>query len=379
MSQLFTSFTFPQSTLNLDNRIVIAPMCTYSSIDGFANDWHFQHWSSMLMSSAGLFIIEATAVTPAGRISEADLGIWDDERAQAIKLHLDKARKIANAPVGIQLAHAGRKASTPVPWKSDVKKPWQVVAPSAVRYHDSYPNPVALTINEIEIIIDEFVQAALRAQSIGIDIIEIHAAHGYLLHEFLSPITNLRTDEYGGSLNNRMRLLLEIIDRLNAHPDFKLPIGVRISATDWVEGGFDIEEAIEVAKSIQARSCAYLHVSSAGLSDQQKIPVGPLYQVPLAQAIKQAVPDLPVIAVGLITKPEEAESILTKQQADLIGLARAILYNPRWPWHAAEVLGAKVNAPLQYVRCAPRGRSDLFKPHPDMDISTTNATDALNK
>lgn len=379
MSQLFSPFSFPNSNLTLDNRIIIAPMCMYSAVDGLANDWHFQHWSSMLMSSAGLFIIEATAVTPAGRISDSDLGIWDDERAEAIKLHLNKARKIANAPVGIQLAHAGRKASTPVPWKSDIKNPWQVFAPSAIRYSASYPDPVALTLNEIETIIEEFVQAALRSQAIGIDLIEIHAAHGYLIHEFLSPITNKRTDQYGGNLANRMRLLLDIIDRLNAHPDFTLPIGVRISATDWVDGGFDIEEAIEVAKCIADKKCVYIHVSSAGLSDEQKIPVGPLYQVPLAQAIKQAVPNLPVIAVGLITKPEEAESILNHQQADLIGLARAMLYNPRWPWHAAEVLGAQVNAPLQYVRSAPRGRSDLFKPRPDMDIITTQATDALNK
>lgn len=379
MSLLFKPFDFSKNNLTLENRIIIAPMCTYSAKDGIANDFHFQHWSNMLLSGAGLFIIEATAVNPAGRISAACLGIWDDITAGAIKTQLNKARKISNTPVAIQLAHAGRKASTPVPWETVSREEWQVVAPSAVAYSETYPNPNEISIAEIKTTIQEFVQAALRAQDIGIDLVEIHAAHGYLIHQFLSPLANKRTDEYGGSLENRMRLLTEIMQAMNNETKLTIPFGVRISATDWVDGGFNLNEAIEVAKKIKELNGTYLHVSTAGLSEHQKIEIGPLYQVPHARAIKNAVPDLPIIAVGLITEPKEAEEILAKEEADFIGIARAILFNPRWPWLAAKELGGQVRCPPQYVRCAPRGHHDLFKSETSSQVSVANSIDPLNR
>jgi len=310
--------------LTLPNRIVIAPMCQYSAEDGNASDWHVLHFGRMALSGAGLFIIEATAVEPVGRISPRDIGLWSDANEAALGRALQAARAYSRMPIGIQLAHAGRKASTAVPWEggralTPPQGGWQVVAPSPLPFDPQDAAPLALDEAGIERVVAAFAQAARRAERLGLDLIELHAAHGYLLHEFLSPLSNQRSDAYGGTLENRMRLLLRVFDAVRAQvaPDF--PVGVRISATDWVEGGWDVAQSIELARRLHARGSAYVHVSSAGLSPQQKIPLGPGYQVPLAQQVRAAT-GAPTIAVGLITEAQQAETILASGQADLIGI-----------------------------------------------------------
>ena len=362
MSLLFSPYQLGR--LTLPNRIVIAPMCQYSAEDGNASDWHVMHFGRMALSGAGLFIIEATAVEPVGRISPRDIGLWSDANEAALGRALQAARAYARMPIGIQLAHAGRKASTAVPWEggrtlTPQQGGWQVVAPSPLPFDPQDAAPQALDEAGIERVVAAFAQAARRAERLGLDLIELHAAHGYLLHEFLSPLSNQRSDAYGGALENRMRLLLRVFDAVRAAvaPDF--PVGVRISATDWVEGGWDVAQSIELARRLHARGSAYVHVSSAGLSPQQQIPVGPGYQVALAQQVRAAT-GAPTIAVGLITEAQQAETILASGQADLIGIARGILYDPHWPWHAAAALGARVQAPPQYWRAQPHGVKDLF-------------------
>lgn len=362
MSQLFTPFTI--GSLTLPNRIVIAPMCQYSAENGEANDWHVLHWGNLLMSGAGLLIIEATAVEPIGRISPADLGLWSDAAEAALGKALSTVRKYSSMPLAIQLAHAGRKASTAAPWDGgQLVRPeqggWPVVSPSAIPFGADDPAPAALDRQELQRILQAFVSAAERAGRLGFDAIEIHAAHGYLLHQFLSPLANYRNDEYGGSLQNRMRFPLEVFAAMRDAVPEKLPIGIRISATDWAEGGWDLEQSIVFAQALRERGCAFIHVSSGGLTPSQKIPLGPNYQVPLAESIRNAT-GLPTITVGLITEAEEAEAIIAENRADMVGLARGILYDPRWPWHAAAKLGAQVEAPRQYWRCQPRGLKSLF-------------------
>lgn len=364
MSQLFTPIRLGQ--LELSNRILIAPMCQYSAEDGRATDWHEIHLGNLSQSGAGLLILEATAVLPEGRISYADLGLWNDATEQALGRVLTAIRLYSKMPLGIQLAHAGRKASTHKPWDGegsiapDSEHGWQTVSSSDQPFRETDPHPHALDQAGIEAVIAAFEMAAVRAERLGLDMIEIHAAHGYLLHQFLSPLSNHRMDEYGGPLENRMRLLLEVFDAVRAAFPPNKPIGVRISGTDWVPGGWDIEQSVALAKALDARGCNAIHVSSGGLSPQQQIPVGPNYQVPLAREIKSAV-SMPVIAVGLITDPEQAEAILVNGEADAVALARAMLYNPRWPWHAAAKLGEKVMASPQYLRCEPREVKGLFK------------------
>ena len=352
--------------LELENRIVIAPMCQYSAEDGCMTDWHTLHLGQLALSGAGLLTIEAAAVSPEGRITFADVGLYDDKTEEAMARVLKTIRKWSDIPVGIQLAHAGRKASTYKPWDKQGQIPpdqeggWQTVAPSAVPYNDSYTIPTALDVSDLAEIRNQFAQAAKRAARLNIDLIQIHAAHGYLLHQFLSPLTNKRTDNYGGSLENRSRFPLEIVDAVrDAFPADKA-ISVRISATDWVEAGFNLEEAVAFSKMLEAHNVDVIHVSSGGLHPDQKIDVYPGYQVPLARAVKSAV-NIPVVAVGLITEPEHAESIVSSGDADIIAIARGALYNPRWPWHAAAVLGAQVHAPNQYLRCQPHTLKDLFK------------------
>ncbi|WP_428945802.1 NADH:flavin oxidoreductase/NADH oxidase [Pantoea sp. FN060301] len=363
MSQLFTPITLEKLTLS--NRIAIAPMCQYSAEGGKATAWHRIHLGHLALSGAGLMIVEAAAVEPEGRITPQDLGLWDDETEQALGEVLKDVRRYSPIPVGIQLAHAGRKASTDVPWRGGnflqpAEGGWQTSAPSALPYNESDGTPAALTKARIDEIKQAFVDSAIRADRLGLDLVEVHAAHGYLLHEFLSPLSNKREDEYGGSLENRIRLTLEIFREVRrAFPAGK-PVGVRISATDWVEGGWDNEQSIALSKALAAEGCAYIHVSSGGLSPAQKIDVGPNYQVAFAAEIKKAV-TIPVIAVGLITEPKQAEAILVGQQADMIAMARGMLYDPRWPWHAAAELGAKVHAPDQYLRCEPHEVKGLFK------------------
>jgi 2,4-dienoyl-CoA reductase-like NADH-dependent reductase (Old Yellow Enzyme family) len=358
MSNLFTPLKLGE--LVLKNRVVIAPMCQYSAEDGAATDWHTIHLGRMALSGAGMLILEATAVNPRGRISYGDLGLWDDRTEQALAKSLSAVRKYSSMPIGIQLGHAGRKASTQKPWDGgqviapDQINGWLTIAPSALPYDNDGPIPDAATLEEIDGIVNDFIESAKRAERLGIDAIELHAAHGYLLHQFLSPLANQRSDQYGGSLENRMRLLLEIVDGVKAAVSDKVTLGVRISATDWVADGWDLGESRTLATVLQARGCQFIHVSTAGLSPLQEIPVAPGFQVPFATAIKQVV-DIPVIAVGLITDAQEAENMIASEQADAVALARAILYNPHWVWHAAAELGEQVTAPPQYLRSSPYG------------------------
>lgn len=361
-SALFTPLKV--GTRELRNRIVIAPMCQYSA-DGAGNatDWHVIHLGNLSHSGAALLTIEATAVTEEGRISPDDLGLWNDDNEAALAGVLASVRRHSGMPIGIQLAHAGRKASTRVPWKGgsqigpDEATGWQTVAPSSFPFGEGENPPVALDRSGLERIRDGFATAARRSERLGIDLVQLHGAHGYLLHQFLSPLSNRRDDEYGGSLENRMRFPLEVFEAVRSV--FAGPLTMRVSGTDWVAGGWDVEQTIAFARALESRGCDGIHVSSGGLSPAQAIPIGPSYQVPLARAVKQAVA-IPVVAVGLITGFEQAEAIVGTGEADAIALARGILYDPRWPWHAAAHFGAKVKAPNQYLRCQPRQHPGLF-------------------
>ena len=365
MSQLFSPLHLPspRGGLPLANRIVVAPMCTYSARDGEATDWHLMHWGNLLNSGAAMFTIEATAVVPEGRISPACLGLWDERTATALADKLQRARQLAPAlPVCIQLAHAGRKASSALPWNgaqllSLENGGWETFAPSALPYLPTERAPTALTPERMTEIRDAFVAAAKRADRIGVDAIEIHNAHGYLLHEFLSPLANQRSDEYGGSFENRIRFPLEVFAAVRQAFDGVL--GLRLSASDWVEGGWDLTQSGEFAKRLKAAGCDFIHVSSGGVSPAQKISIGPGYQVPFASHIRKA-SGLVTTAVGLITDAHQAEAILQAGDADLIALARALLYQPRWGWQAAAALGGEVKASPVYWRCLPREAQAAF-------------------
>lgn len=360
---LFTPFRV--GNLDLANRIVIAPMCQYSAEDGRMTDWHLIHLGNLALSGAALLTIEATAVLPEGRITYADVGLWDDETEAATRRTLEGIRRWSDMPIAVQLAHAGRKASSEVPWKGGAQIPpgdangWQTVAPSAVPFAEGQAAPVALDRDGLRRVRDAFAAAAERAGRLGIDAVQIHGAHGYLLHQFLSPLSNRREDEYGGPLENRMRFPLEVFEAVRAAFPAGKPVTMRVSGMDWVEGGWDTEQTIAFAEQLQARGCDAIHVSSGGLHPGQQIPIGPGYQVPLARAVKSVV-RMPVIAVGMISSFEYAEAIVATGDADIVALARAILYDPRWPWHAAAELGAKVRAPSQYLRCEPRRFKGLF-------------------
>jgi 2,4-dienoyl-CoA reductase-like NADH-dependent reductase (Old Yellow Enzyme family) len=350
--------------LRLENRIAIAPMCQYSAEEGRATDWHMIHLGHLALSGAGIMFTEATAVEPEGRISPGDLGLYSSATEQALERVVRAVRAHSPIPIAMQLSHAGRKASTRAPWDGGQSIPsdaggWRTAAPSAIAFAGHDETPVALDQAGLRRIRDAFAASAERAARIGIDAIEVHAAHGYLLHQFLSPLANRRDDEYGGSLENRMRYPLEVYDAIRAAFPADRPVGVRVSATDWVEGGWDIGQTIAFAQALKQRGCAFIDVSSGGLSPRQKIPVGPNYQVPFAARIKRET-GMPTIAVGLITEAEQAEGILAAEEADMVALARAMLYDPRWPWHAAAKLGARVQAPPQYWRSQPREYKDLF-------------------
>jgi 2,4-dienoyl-CoA reductase-like NADH-dependent reductase (Old Yellow Enzyme family) len=362
-AKLFTPITVGSVTLT--NRIVIAPMCQYSAVDGCMTDWHLIHLGHLALSGAALLTIEATAVLPEGRISYADVGLWSDETEAAIGRTLESIRRWSRMPIAIQLAHAGRKASSEVPWKGgghlapEHPNGWQTVSASAVAYDAAWHPPTALDAAGLARVRDAFAAAARRAARIGIDAVQLHGAHGYLLHQFLSPLSNHRDDEYGGSLENRMRFPLEVFDAVRAAFPAERPVTMRVSGTDWAEGGWDIEQTIAFARALEAHGCGAVHVSSGGLTPRQRIPLGPSYQVPLARAVKQAT-SMPVVAVGLITEFDQAEAIVSTGDADMIALARAILFDPRWPWHAAAHFGARVRAPNQYLRSQPRQYRDLF-------------------
>jgi len=337
----------------LKNRIVVSPMCQYSSIDGFATDWHLVHLGSRAIGGAALIITEATAVSPEGRISLQDLGIWKDD-------HIDFLKRIATfidshgAVPGMQLAHAGRKASHHVPWKGNKsltveEGAWQTFAPSAIPHTIGEPLPKAMTSEDIKKVKKDFVDATKRAIKAGFKVIEIHAAHGYLLHEFLSPLSNNRTDEYGGSFENRIRLLQEIVKDIRKIIGEALLLFVRISATDWVNGGWTAGDSVQLAKVLKAEGIDLIDCSSGGNSHAQKIPLAPMYQVPFAQKIKTEA-GIQTGALGLITSAIEAEKILSDNQADLIILARQFLRDPYFPLHAAKELGDDVAWPVQYDR-----------------------------
>ena len=363
-AKLFTPLRV--GNIELRNRIVIAPMCQYSAVDGCMNDWHLIHLGSLALSAAALLTIDATAVVPEGRITYADVGLWSDQTEEAIGRVVESVRRWSSMPIAIQLAHAGRKASSEVPWKGgahlapDDANGWQTVSASDIPYTDGWHAPTRLDDEGLARVRTAFADAARRAARLGLDAVQIHGAHGYLLHQFLSPLSNHRNDEYGGSLENRMRFPLEIFDAVRAAFPPERAVTMRVSGTDWAEGGWDVEQTISFARALEARGCSAVHVSSGGLTPRQKIPVGPSYQVPLARAVKQAT-SMPVVAVGLITEFEQAEAIVSTGDADMVALARTILYDPRWPWHAAAHFGARVRVPNQYLRSQPRQFRDLFE------------------
>jgi 2,4-dienoyl-CoA reductase-like NADH-dependent reductase (Old Yellow Enzyme family) len=362
MSLLFTPIHLGKTEIS--NRIVIAPMCQYSAVDGCATDWHLMHLGNMAMSGAGLVILEATAIEAQGRITAGCLGLWSDANEAALAPVLKSVRNVSSAKLFVQLAHAGRKAASARPWEGGQQLPeaattWPTYAPSAIAHNASEIPPVALDAAGLMRIKQAFVDASLRAQRIGLDGIELHAAHGYLLHEFLSPIANQRTDAYGGSLENRMRFVLEVFEAVRQAVKPEMTVGVRISACDWVDGGLTLEESVQVAQRLESLGCDFMDVSSGGVSAAQSIKLEPGYQVPLARGIKKAT-NMPTMAVGLITEPSHAEEILQAGDADMIALARGALYDPRWGWHAAATLGATVQAPSQYWRCQPRELKRLF-------------------
>jgi 2,4-dienoyl-CoA reductase-like NADH-dependent reductase (Old Yellow Enzyme family) len=363
MSRLFEPLSL--GDLRLENRIIIAPMCQYSAEDGSASDWHMIHIGHLALSGAGLLILEATAVSPEGRISPGDLGLYSDANEAALGRVLQAARRYSPMPIAVQLGHAGRKASSRAPWEGgaqirpDEPTGWKTLAPSPVPHSPDEDAPLALDRAGLDREREDFVRAAQRADRLGLAGIEIHGAHGYLLHQFLSPIANKREDEYGGSLENRMRFPIEVFEAVRAVFPAEKPVWMRISATDWVPGGWDIEGTVALSKELKARGAAAIHVTTGGVSPAQAIKLGPGYQVPYAQRVKAEV-GLPTIAVGLITEPEQAEAIIANGEADAVSLARAMLYDPRWPWHAAAKLGAHVQAPKQYWRSQPREFKDLF-------------------
>ncbi|HTH99229.1 MAG TPA: NADH:flavin oxidoreductase/NADH oxidase [Stellaceae bacterium] len=362
-SQLFTPVTF--GGLTLENRIVIAPMCQYSADEGSATDWHMIHLGHLALSGAGMMILEATAVSPGGRISPDDLGLYSDANEAALSRVLTSLRRHSGIKIGIQLCHAGRKASVKSPWEGgaqiapDAPRGWRAVGPSAIPMRPGEVPPTALDQTGIDKVLADFAAAAERAGRLGFDAIEIHGAHGYLTHSFLSPISNRREDAYGGSLENRMRFALQVFETVRRAFPAERPVGMRISASDWLVGGWSIEDSVALAAELKRRGIAYIHASSGGISPDAKIPSEAGYQVPFAERIKRET-GVTTIAVGLITEPEHAEAIIGRGQADMVAMARAMLYDPRWPWHAAARLGARVKAPSQYLRCQPREFKNLF-------------------
>jgi 2,4-dienoyl-CoA reductase-like NADH-dependent reductase (Old Yellow Enzyme family) len=354
-SQLFSPITL--GGVSFENRIVVAPMCQYSSIDGLASDWHIQHLGTLSMSGAALVVIEATGVEPIGRITHGCLGLWSDAHEAALRPAVETVRRWGTAKLGIQLAHAGRKASTQVPWRGGKplgrdEAPWQTVSASAIPFAEGWHTPTALDEAGIERIKTAFVDAARRALRLGLDVVELHGAHGYLVHQFLSPLSNQRTDRYGGSLENRMRFGLEIAEALRAVWPKDRVLGARITASDWVEGGAGIDDGVAFARELKARGLDYVCVSSGAVSPAQKIQIGPGYQVPFAAEIR-AKAGIATRAVGMIVEPRQAEEIVASGQADMVALARGMLDDPRWGWHAADALGASVRVPPQYERARP--------------------------
>jgi 2,4-dienoyl-CoA reductase-like NADH-dependent reductase (Old Yellow Enzyme family) len=353
MPSLFDPLTL--RSLTLSNRILVSPMCEYSSEDGYANDWHLVHLGSRAVGGAAVVFTEATAVTADGRISPQDLGLWKDEHIEP----LARVTRFIHAQgriSGIQLAHAGRKASTRRPWDGHgavgVDEAWRPVAPTNDPFTDGYPTPRALEIDEIDRLIEAFAAAARRALRAGFQVIEVHGAHGYLIHEFLSPLTNTRSDAYGGSFENRTRFCVAVVDAVRAIWPTELPVFVRLSATDWVPGGWDIEQSITLARTLREHGVDLIDCSSGGAVPHATIPVSPGYQVPFAQRIRNEA-GIATGAVGLITTPDQANAIVASGQADCVLLARELLRDPYWPLRAARELGHPIDWVPQYLRAAP--------------------------
>jgi 2,4-dienoyl-CoA reductase-like NADH-dependent reductase (Old Yellow Enzyme family) len=362
MSALFSPIQLRD--LKLKNRIMVAPMCQYSAVNGEANDWHFTHINTLSLSGAAMFCIEATHVEAIGRITPGCLGLWNDATEAALRPIVASVRKHSGIAIAMQLAHAGRKGSSHVPWDGGQQIPiqqggWQTEGPSALPHKEGELAPLALDAAGLARVRAAFVAAARRAERLGLDALELHSAHGYLLHQFLSPISNKRTDQYGGSLQNRMRYPLEVFDAIREVFPANKPVGVKLSATDWVEGGWDLPQTIEYVKELKKRGVDWIDASSGGVSPLQKIPLSPGYQVPFAQAIKGAT-GVTTMAVGLITEAKQAEDIVASPKADMVALARGMLYDPRWGWHAAAELGGQVEAPPQYWRSQPSTQKALF-------------------
>jgi 2,4-dienoyl-CoA reductase-like NADH-dependent reductase (Old Yellow Enzyme family) len=357
MSHLFDPLTIRGITFA--SRVFVSPMCEYSSTDGFANDWHLVHLGSSAVGGAGLVLTEATAVLPEGRISPQDLGIWVDDHVEFLA-RIVRFIHSQGGVAGMQLAHAGRKASTYRPWDGNGKIPdsaggWnKVVAPSAIPFADTYPMPQALSTDGIQEVIGAFAAAAQRACEAGFRVLEVHAAHGYLIHEFLSPLSNQRSDAYGGSFENRTRILREVVAAVRKVWPERAPLFVRISATDWVEGGWDIQQSVELARQLKGLGVDLIDCSSGGNVASAKIPVGPAYQTPFAEQIRREASIL-TGAVGMITAPAQAENIVSGRQADAVFLARELLRDPYWPLRAARELGQPMTWPVQYLRAAPDG------------------------
>jgi 2,4-dienoyl-CoA reductase-like NADH-dependent reductase (Old Yellow Enzyme family) len=357
MAHLFDPL--PIRDVTFPNRVFVSPMCEYSSADGYASDWHLVHLGSRAVGGAGLVMTEATAVLPEGRISPQDLGIWKDDHIEPLA-RIVRFLHEQGSVAGMQLAHAGRKASTCRPWEGNGEIPesaggWKkVVAPSALRFSDNYPMPQALTMEGIQEVVKAFAAAARRASEAGFRVIEIHAAHGYLIHEFLSPLSNQRSDAYGGSFENRTRILREVVAAVREVWPEQYPLFVRISATDWVEGGWDIQQSVELARGLKKLGADLIDCSSGGNATQAKIPVGPSYQTPFADRMRRETGIL-TGAVGMITTPPQAEQIIASGQADAIFLARELLRDPYWPLRAARELRQPTTWPVQYLRAAPEG------------------------
>jgi 2,4-dienoyl-CoA reductase-like NADH-dependent reductase (Old Yellow Enzyme family) len=351
VSRLFAPFE--QRSLTLRNRLVVAPMCQYSAVDGVPNDWHLVHLGSRAVGGAGAIIAEATAVSAEGRISPSDTGLWNDQQAEAWS-RIARFVACQGTVPGIQLAHAGRKASVAPPWLGGIAVTpsdggWTPVAPSGIAFSETSPLPRALHESELKNVVDDFACAAWRAKAAGFQLAEIHAAHGYLLHQFLSPLSNHRNDEYGGSFENRIRLLLEVIDAVRKVWPERLPLWLRLSATDWTEGGWDIEQSVELARIVKSRGIDLVDVSTGGLMHDAKVPVSPGYQVPFAARIREEA-GIATGAVGLITKSDHAETIVESGEADVVLIARELLRDPYFPRRAAKELSGELHAPEQYLR-----------------------------
>lgn len=358
MSQLFSPLQLAEQLL--PNRIVVSPMCQYSAVDGCATEWHLQHLMQLAISRAGLVILEATAVERRGRITHGCLGLYNDANAAALERVLAAARGVAHPETkfGIQLAHAGRKASASRPWEggralTEAEDPWPTMAPSALPVGRGWHTPQAMGLERIESTVAAFAQAARRAMALGFEAVELHGAHGYLLHQFLSPLSNQRQDQYGGSLDNRMRFPLQVARAVRAVVPRSHIVGMRITGDDWHRDGIQPDEAVAFARALQAEGLDYVCVSSGGIVPGLNIPVGPDYQVPFAEQVRQAT-RIPTQAVGMILTPQQAEGLVAEGRADMVALARALLDDPRWPWHAAQALGVPLEVVPQYERSLPQ-------------------------